>query len=282
VDRQAYSFARTTALGELCLPPGASSREAASLHCGCAWLIKLDVRRFFESISEIAAYRVFLNLGYQPLVAFELARICTRQSKPRPAHRHKQWQADTSFREGIPAYRQALIGHLPQGAPTSPMLSTLAMVALDEEVAEIAKRFELLYSRYADDFCLSTPDAGFKREDAAKVIGEVYQAMARFGLSPNRIKTKVCPPGSRKIVLGLFVDGKVPRLTREFRANIRRHIHYLRREDVGPVRHAEKRGFTSVRGLRNHIEGLISYARQINPEYATQCERELALVSWPF
>jgi len=262
--------------------PGCSIKEAASLHCGCAWLIKLDVHRFFESISEIAAYRVFLGLGYQPLVAFELARICTRQSKWRAAHRHEQWRADRSFHAAIPAYKQHLIGHLPQGAPTSPMLSTLAMVALDEQVAAIAKRFDLFYTRYADDLCLSTPNSGFGRADAAKVIKEVYRVMARFGLSPNRIKTKVSPPGSRKIVLGLLVDGSEPRLTREFRANIRRHIHYLRRDDVGPVGHAAKRGFASVLGLRNHIEGLISYARQIDPEYANRRAQELAPVSWPF
>src|SRR5205823_5981263 len=64
---------------------GNSIKDAAALHCGCRWLIKLDVRRFFESISEIAVYHVFCRLGYQPLVAFELARICTRIGRRTPA-----------------------------------------------------------------------------------------------------------------------------------------------------------------------------------------------------
>ena len=44
--------------------PGDTLVAAASPHCGCKWLVKMDVRNFFESINEIAAYRVFRSLGY--------------------------------------------------------------------------------------------------------------------------------------------------------------------------------------------------------------------------
>ena len=178
--------------------PRSSIKEAASLHCGCVWLIKLNVHRFFKSISEIAAHRVFLDLGYQPLVAFEFARLCTRQSQAWPAHRHRQWRAGTSFHGAIPAYQQHLIGHLPQGAPTSPMLSTLAMVALDEKVAVIAKQYGLFYTRYADDICLSTPNIRFGRSDSAKVIAKIYKIMAQFGLSPTKSKLRYVHPEAEK------------------------------------------------------------------------------------
>ena len=72
--------------------------------------------------------------------------------------------------------------------------------------------------------------------------------MGRVGLSPNVTKTRVLPPGARKVVLGLLVDGQEPHLTREFRARLRQHIYYLLHPDIGPVRHAAKRGFISVRG----------------------------------
>jgi hypothetical protein len=210
------------------------------------------------------------------------SRICTRQGNVSPARAGKQWLADTRFRTGIPAYLQRHIGHIPQGAPTSPMLSNLVMFGFDQTVGPIARRHNLDYTRYADDLCLSTPNSGFGRAKAAQVIGEVYATMGQFGLSPNRTKTKVCPPESRKIVLGLLVDGDMPRLTQEFRSNLRRHIHYLLRDDVGPVQHAKARGFTSVLGLRNHIQGLVSFARQIDVCYADECTRKLAAVPWPF
>src|SRR5437763_989951 len=33
---------------------GSSIEKAAARHCGCRWLIKLDIQNFFESISEIS------------------------------------------------------------------------------------------------------------------------------------------------------------------------------------------------------------------------------------
>ncbi|WP_256659765.1 hypothetical protein [Pseudomonas sp. LS-2] len=50
--------------------------EAAELHCGADWLIKLDLTNFFESILEPRVFELFRSFGYQPLVAFELARLC--------------------------------------------------------------------------------------------------------------------------------------------------------------------------------------------------------------
>ncbi|MBN1546676.1 MAG: hypothetical protein JW902_08465 [Syntrophaceae bacterium] len=67
--------------------------DAAKLHCECRWMLKLDVQNFFESFSEIAAYRVFRLFGYQPLISFELSRICTRLGNPTKTHSHPKWMS---------------------------------------------------------------------------------------------------------------------------------------------------------------------------------------------
>lgn len=260
-------------------------RDAAAIHCNSRWLIKLDVTNFFESISEISVYRVFRSLGYQPLISFEMARICTRLGGATTRKRGERWQVHYKPREieSYDVYRPfggPRVGHLPQGAPTSPMLANLAMRSFDTEVDKLAVDHGLRYTRYADDVTFSTKGE-FSRDQAAHVIGLAYKAMGRVGLSPNATKSRVTPPGSRKIVLGLLVDGAEPRLPREFKENMRRHLHYLSRTDVGPVAHARSRGFASTTGMRHHIEGLLSFAKQIEPSYAAKCKRIFASVDWP-
>ncbi|MEA4837783.1 MAG: reverse transcriptase family protein [Rhodospirillaceae bacterium] len=265
--------------------------DAAAPHCECKWLIKMDVRNFFESINEIAAYRVFRSLGYQPLVSLEMARISTRLAGWSPRRATDRWSVDAwrhmerrwSEIEAYQAYRDdpgPLLGHLPQGAPTSPMLANLAMREFDAKAAAIANQSGMIYTRYADDLSFST-DQSITKADCSRLIGKIYNLMGTIGLSPNVTKTRVSPPGARKVVLGLLVDGKKPRLSREFRALMRQHLHYLRKDGVGPVRHARVRGFVSVAGFRNHLHGLATYARQIDVVYGDGLLRELDKVAWP-
>jgi len=259
-----------------------SVKDAAEMHCNCRWLIKLDVRQFFESISEIGVYRVFRELGYQPLVSFELTRLCTRLGSHTKARSKKRWRSNAEKYTVINRYQHYRMGHLPQGAPTSPMLSNLVMKRFDENILTIADKYNLVYSRYADDLAFSTKSNEFSREDAKRFICQVYDLMKQYGLSPNTTKTKIASPRSRKVLLGLLVDGEKPKLTREFRSNVRQHIYYLKNPDIGPAAHARKRGFTSLLGLRHHVEGLLSYAAHIDPALAASYRLELKGVVWPF
>lgn len=261
--------------------------QAASHHCGCKWLVKLDVRSFFESINEIAVYRVFLDLGYQPLVAFELTRICTRMPYPESSvyrkirSRMDKWKIDQWQWDVIQAYEvwpDPVMGHLPQGAPSSPMLSNLTMVGLDEKISAIAESHELVYTRYADDISLSSQRSDIDHAFCRKVIGKVYGTMREFGLSPNHSKASIAGPGARKVVLGLLVDGEVPRLARSFRCMVRQHLHYLKK--FGVAEHSASRGFVSTIGFRNHLLGVVAYAAQIDPVFAAGVRNELAEVDW--
>lgn len=258
---------------------GNSIRDAAGPHCGSRWLIKLDILNFFESISEIAAYRVFRRLGYQPLVSFEMARLCTRLGSFTHFRKTSRWIANSDQYPTIAAYRSKRIGHLPQGAPTSPKLANLALKTFDSEVVRISSRYGVVYTRYADDLAFSSSDRTFERRHVQLIISEVYAAMRRVGLSPNTSKAHVSPPGARKIVLGLLVDTEVPRLPRDFKSMMRQHFYYLKL--YGAAEHARRRKFAAVAGLRHHIEGLIAFARDIDAKYSDWCKKELESVSWP-
>jgi RNA-directed DNA polymerase len=47
-------------------------------------------------------------------------------------------------------------GLLPQGAPTSPVISKLVCRSLDSELSRYAKSAHCHYTRYADDICFSS------------------------------------------------------------------------------------------------------------------------------
>ncbi|MCQ1835159.1 reverse transcriptase family protein [Neorhizobium galegae] len=258
--------------------PGSSIYKCAYQHRKARWLIKMDVTGFFGSISEIQVYRVFRSFGYQPLIAFELARLTTYAPISSPRYLLKEWQARTHS-SPIDDYHRANIGYLPQGAPTSPMLSNLVMRSVDERIAKIAEKYGLRYTRYSDDITFSTT-AEFDRKRARDVIRSVTKMLTRVGLHVNAGKTVVVPPGGRKVVLGLLVDGPEPKLSRDFRSNLRQHIFFL--ESLGPMEHAKARGFETISGMYRHIRGLIDFANMVDADYAAELLSRFQRVNWPF
>lgn len=262
--------------------PGSRLVDAVKPHCGSRWVVKVDVRRFFESVTEISAYRAFRRLGYQPLVSLELARLCTRVGSLSKLRRQRRWiRLAPGYVAKIRSYAFPRLGHLPQGAPSSPMLANLTMCEADADLTKAAESFGMVYTRYADDLTFSTSKNSFDRNDATALIKLIYRILGRFGLVPNLAKTQVVPPRAKKIVLGLLVDQSTPRLTREFKNKMRMHLYYLEHADIGPIKHAQKRGFSAVAGLRNHLMGLAAYACQVEPKYGEGLKIRLKAVPWP-
>lgn len=260
--------------------PESSALACATMHCSCKWLIKLDIRQFFESISEIQVYRVFSGLGYAPLVSFELARICTRISSHSRTYNKEIWQAHSADYSIIDysEHHSGWIGHLPQGAPTSPMLSNIVMYDFDDAVQKLADANGLYYTRYSDDLMFSTALGRLNRKTVVSFVGQVFKIMKRVGLRPHTSKTVIAPPGARKVVLGLLVDQDHPRLTHEFKSGLRQHFHFI--EKFGPVEHALRRNFDSVWGLRNHLQGLLSYAITVEPEFGKELLGRFNQIDW--
>lgn len=260
--------------------PGGSIFRCASRHCGAHWLIKMDITGFFESISEIQAFHCFKELGYQPLVSFELARIVTvGPSEQSPRHRDPVWRIRKK-NDVIPAYSTGALGYLPQGAPTSPMLSNIVMKPLDARIADAARKAGLIYTRYSDDLTFSTPVKTFRRTNASSFIHAVEDILSSAGFRPQHRKTKVIPPGIRKIVLGLNVDSDKPKLRREFKDNLRLHLYYLTK--FGPTGHAKVRQFETIWGMKAHLRGLIDFANMIEPNYAKEMLGQFEKIDWPY
>lgn len=257
--------------------PRSSIVRCAGRHTGAKWLIKMDITNFFGSISEIEVYQVFCRIGYRPLVSFELGRLTTCVTRDPHRYRLSQWRSKAKSRR-ISDYEYPLIGHLPQGAPTSPMLSNLVMKRHDSMIKSIADDFGLTYTRYSDDMTFSTRD-NFSRARSLQLVSSVRSMLVHSGFYLNPRKTVIVSPGARKIVLGLNVDGGVPRLPRDFRSNLRQHLYYLRK--YGPASHRDRRDFESILGMKNHIRGLIDFSSMVDQEFSSKMLDDFNQIDWP-
>lgn len=265
IDNASYAYRENTSI-----------LDAAIQHCGCNWLIKLDLSNFFESILEPKIYRVFRELGYGRLLSLELARLCTRIRHYGNPSMPKKKKLLIKF----PYRKSRFIGHVPQGAATSPLLANIVSRGLDASLNEISTKYNITYTRYADDLIFSSKSE-FDRVEANQIIKDLYTIIKSHGHWPNFTKTKISPPGSRKIVLGLLVDGRTPRLTKEFKSEIKTHIHFITRPDIGVAKHMSNRGFDSAEGLKNFLYGKLSFAAHVEPLWTAKIRSKLDQVRWP-
>jgi len=239
-------------------------KKCADKHLGCRWLLKFDLQDFFTSINEINIYWVFSGLGYSPLLSFELARLCTTLHLPeKQKHYLVRYSSEPSFSENfsIPYFSQPLFGVLPQGSPTSPMLSNLVAHKLDQELNAYARHLGFVYTRYADDLTLSAVELP-PRQSIGKIVYEVYKIIKANHFIPNKSKTSIQGPGSRKLVLGLLVDGDKSRVSKNMRHRIERKLYAISKYGVAQV--AKHEGFDSAYGFCNHLTGLLAYIKDVD------------------
>ncbi len=254
---------------------GGSVSYCAVPHSECRWLVKLDIRGFFSSIHERHVYAVFRSLGYGALISFEMARICTRI----PTGRRRDFRGRKRY--SITAYSNgpSHLGSLPMGAPSSPLLSDLYMQKFDFEMLQVSDAAGLVYTRYADDLFFSSGSVDFNRAIAMSHVARSRAMLRSLGLALNEQKITICPPGARKIVLGLIVNESSPRLSSEFKKRMRQHYYFLKK--FGPKGHADRRRFRSSLALERHLRGLIAFAGQIEPVYAETLLESHQSVDWP-
>lgn len=110
-------------------------------------------------------------------------------------------------------------GCLPQGAPTSPLISNLIGNIVDMSVIQLAKKYRLSYTRYADDMTFSTNDKHFL-EKKEEFICELREKIEKNGFKLNESKTRLTYKDSRQEVTGIVVN-KIINTKREFIKNTR-------------------------------------------------------------
>ncbi|MBK9402195.1 MAG: RNA-directed DNA polymerase [Bacteroidetes bacterium] len=95
---------------------------------------------------------------------------------------------------------------LPQGAPSSPVITNIICQKLDLRLSGVAKRFGLRYSRYADDITFSSLHNVFQNE--SEFLKEIQRIITQQGFHIKESKTRLQKEGYRQEVTGLVVNKK--------------------------------------------------------------------------
>ena len=96
---------------------------------------------------------------------------------------------------------------LPQGAPTSPVITNIICQRLDYLLSAVAKRFGLKYSRYADDITFSSMHNVYQSQ--SDFLKELQRIITEQGFHIKESKTRLQKPGYRQEITGLVVNEKV-------------------------------------------------------------------------
>jgi RNA-directed DNA polymerase len=173
--------------------PGRSIVDHVAPHLSSQQLLKLDLRDFFPSVTTSHVFKIFRDIGYATSVARTLAALTT------------------------------VNGSLPQGAPSSPVLSNIALKAFDADIEAMCADAELKYTRYADDIVISGEVVTNLQNTVAK-IADVY------GFKINHRKSKAYTnPHETRFVTGLMIQNGRARVPKSARRLIRAQVHHYMR-----------------------------------------------------
>lgn len=159
---------------------------------------------------------------------------------------------------------------LPQGAPTSPILTNVICQRLDFLLTGVAKRFGLKYSRYADDITFSSMHNVFQAD--GDFIKELHRIIAEQGFQIKESKTRLQKEGYRKEVTGLLVNEKV-NVQKRYIKQLRMWLYYWERygydRAYGYFIQQYLRDRTNIKGkpnMANVISGKLEYLKMVKGE----------------
>lgn len=120
------------------------------------------------------------------------------------------------------------MGFLPQGAPSSPIISNMICAKMDTRLRKLAQANKCTYTRYADDITISTNRPTFPKEIASydatqsmTIIGLDFQnAIQENGFKLNEKKARLQTKYKRQEITGLTVNA-FPNVSRKFIRQIR-------------------------------------------------------------
>lgn len=201
---------------------GKSPKANAEKHVAKPLVVTIDIKNFFPSISNNRVYKIFSEtLGCSPPVSRLLTQLTTFQRR------------------------------LPQGAPTSTIISALALIPLHNKLFLTAvETFKCEFTIWVDDITISG-------KQARDTVESTIQAILDENFSIRNKKKKIMPSHKKQICTGILVNNNIS----------------LEKAKIEKIR---KEIIESKKSLDINIKstsGKISYAKYINHKKGEKLEK---------
>ncbi|GEM51953.1 hypothetical protein EB1_17430 [Empedobacter brevis NBRC 14943 = ATCC 43319] len=229
---------------------GKSIVDNAKIHTNKKYVYNIDLKDFFHSFDR---NRVKMGIWYQLFggdkskekISFILACLTTH-----------------------PLMIDGVSGIvLPQGSPTSPFLTNLLCYKLDRQLKGLAKRFRLMYSRYADDITFSS---NYDVYSNPTFTLELNRIITTQNLVINPTKTRLQGNGYRKEVTGVIVNEQI-NVSQNYIKQLRMWIYYIEKYGIEKATEIFKKDYAKEKGhiksmqasMQNVIEGKLLYLEMV-------------------
>ncbi len=251
---------------------GISIKDNALPHERADVILKIDLLKYYDTITENRVWGVFADIGYRKNLAVSLAKLTTAN------HRNKYWRSIPKAelirmgydRGGIPAV-------LPQGAPTSPALANIVADRMDKRFEALSEKLGFAYTRYADDLTFSIK--GDAKLPSLKLITKIIEE-EKFCVNENKVK--FFRKGGKQYVTGLTIANGV-NVSKKYRKQISDHIYYCRRCGVkNHLKHLAGKEKSNVAPLAFHdwLYGHICFIHSINKGAGIKLLQDFAKIDW--
>lgn len=206
---------------------GKSIVDNARPHVNQNYVYNLDLKDFFPSVDKARIWGRLLASPFNLNSSGERRKIANMISTLCCVTLKIEKKSDDQIAKKMHKYI------LPQGAPTSPIISNAICEKLDIRLSGVAKRFGLNYSRYADDITFSSKHNTIEINKG--VFENIYSKGTVFDLEVRRIitdqnfsinekKVRLQTQGYRQEVTGLIVNKKL-NVNRKYINLIRKWIY---------------------------------------------------------
>lgn len=159
-------------------------------HVRKKYVANIDIENFFGSVSTKSISNILSENGFEKRTSNIVARLVTESNC------------------------------LPQGVPTSPLLSNSYLYKFDNFASGFCDNLGVSYSRYSDDITMS----GNNKNKIGQVIRALRKELRRYGLKLNEPKTRIASRGGQQRVTGVVVNESAAP-PRKLRRKVRAMFH---------------------------------------------------------